>query len=171
MNLNKVLPFGFVNSSKDKWCKSMHCWYYYGYIEIKELRTPCYIFSPIVDGDVMDSVDIDQVYPPNGGLFAICWDNTLASCPIQFRFISIYSVTGVRYCVTFIPLVFLVCRFVLCNVNCLGRKSKIQQKCRLYVMFFTKTEKSSFGLVSLKTWLVVFFFFVEINLEITDFIG
>lgn len=37
-------------------------------------------------------------------------------------------------------------------------------------MFFTKTEKSSFGLVSLKTWLVVFFF-VEINLEITDFIG
>lgn len=58
----------------------------------------------------------------------------------------------------FIPLVFLVCRFVLCNVNCLGRKSKIQQKCRLYVMFFTKTEKSSFGLVSLKTWLVVFFF-------------
>lgn len=169
MNLNKVLPFGFVNSSKDKWCKSMHCWYYYGYIEIKELRTPCYIFSPIVDGDVMDSVDIDQVYPPNGGLFAICWDNTLASCPIQFRFISIYSVTGVRYCVTFIPLVFLVCRFVLCNVNCLGRKSKIQQKCRLYVIPYKDGNKyfwSSFSKNMVKS-----IYFCKINPEINDFIG
>lgn len=100
LNSNKILPFGFVNSSKDKWCKSMHCWYNYGSIEIKELRTPCYIFSPIVDGDVMDSVDIGQVYPPSSGLFVIFWDNTLAICPIQFRFISIYSITGVRYCVT-----------------------------------------------------------------------
>lgn len=58
MNLNKILLFGFVNLFKDKWCKFMYCWYYYGYIEIKELCILCYIFSFIVDGDVMDFVDI-----------------------------------------------------------------------------------------------------------------
>lgn len=65
------------------------------------LRTPCYIACPEVECNVMNALYFGQIHPPCGGLSIVIWYSTLAGLPRKIRFLSIYSVTGVKSAVLF----------------------------------------------------------------------
>ena len=59
-----------------------NCWFETNVINkyrVNLEHTPCHIFRPVVDLDVVDAEDAGQVYPPGGGPFVESRDWTLSS--------------------------------------------------------------------------------------------